>query len=73
MVAIDLMKAFDNVTYSEMYAALCETGLDEALVRLIAHVHLNTSCAVVHGDFEGSAGMSKGLRQGRGCPPQPCA
>ena len=66
MVAIDLMKAFDNVTYSEMYSALCETGLDEALVRLIVHVHLNTSCSVVRGDFEGSTGMSKGLRQG--CP-----
>ena len=69
MVAVDLMKAFDNVTYSEMYTALCETGLDEALVRLIAHVHLNTSCVVVHGDFEGSTGMSKGLRQG--CPIAP--
>ena len=69
MVAIDLTKAFDNVTYSEMCSALCETGLDEAQVRLIAHVHLNTSCTVVHGDFEGSAGMSKGLRQG--CPIAP--
>ena len=29
MVAIDLTKAFDNVTYREMYLALREAGLDE--------------------------------------------
>ena len=69
MVAIDLTKAFDNVTYQEMYLALCESGLDEALVRLIAQVHLNTSCSVVYGSYSGSVGMSKGLRQG--CPIAP--
>ena len=69
MVAIDLTKAFDNVTYREMYLALCEAGLDEALVRLLVHVHVNTTCSVVHGTFEGVSGMSKGLRQG--CPIAP--
>ena len=44
--------------------ALREAGLDEALVRLIAHVHMATRCSVVYGSFEGSSGMSKGLRQG---------
>ena len=69
MVAIDLTKAFDNVTYQEMYLGLCESGLDEALVRLIAQVHLNTSCSVLYGSYSGSVGMSKGLRQG--CPIAP--
>ena len=69
MVAIDLTKAFDNVTYREMYLALCESGLDEALVRLIAQVHQRTSRSVIYGSFSGSVGMSKGLRQG--CPIAP--
>ena len=69
MVAIDLAKAFDNVTYQEMFLALREAGMEEALVQLIVQVHMNTRCSVVYGSFQGSTGMSKGLRQG--CPIAP--
>ena len=36
-----------------MYLALSKTGLDEVLLRLIVHVHMNTRRSVVYGSFEG--------------------
>ena len=60
MVAVDLSKAFDNVTHSEMFLALKEAGVCESLVKVIVQVHMQTRCDIVHGGHMGQVHMQKG-------------
>ena len=69
MANLDLAKAFDTLTYPEMYRSLQEARIDEPLCRLIIHLHASTQCAILHGDHCATVPMSRGLRQG--CPIAP--
>ena len=68
-LSLDLSKAFDSLTFSEMSEALVAAGMPEYLVRLILHVHKQSVCEIVHGSFNSSVPMRRGLRQG--CPAAP--
>ena len=68
-LSLDLSKAFDYLTFSEMSEALASTGIPEYLTRLVLHVHQQSVCDIVHGTFCSSVQMKRGLRQG--CPAAP--
>ena len=68
-LSLDLSKALDSLTFSEMSEALVAAGMPEYLVRLILHVHKQSVCEIVHGSFNSSVPMRRGLRQG--CPAAP--
>ena len=69
MANLDLAKAFDTLPYSEIYYSLQSAGVDEALCRLIVHIHASTRCVILHGSSCEVIAMSRGLRQG--CPIAP--
>ena len=69
MCGLDLSQAFDRLEYSEMYLALCDTGMPIALAKLLLTVHSQTALHIVHGSHRGTVSMSRGLRQG--CPIAP--
>ena len=69
MVGIDLSKAFDLLSYSEMYSALRDTSMPEELCRIIMHIHVNTTLYIEHGGCTRTARMQRGLRQGCGIAP----
>ena len=69
MRSLDLAKAFDAVSYSEMHLALAETGMPEELRALLVHIHAPTKLVIRHGDSQGVVQMKRGLRQG--CPIAP--
>ena len=64
MCGLDLSQAFDRLECSEMYLALCDTGMPIALAKLLLTVHSQTVLHIAHGSHRGTVSMSRGLRQG---------
>ncbi|CAE7320572.1 unnamed protein product [Symbiodinium sp. CCMP2456] len=69
MISLDLAKAFDSLTYPEMYASLRECNVPDEISWLLVEVHRQTVCDIRHGGVTGSTRMHRGLRQG--CPAAP--
>ena len=69
MISLDLAKAFDSVPHSELYAALIESGVQQALVECLLSVHQHTRCDIRQSGQVRSVDMGRGLRQG--CPIAP--
>ena len=68
-LSLDLSKAFDCLTYAEMWQAMVFAGMPEYLIRLLLHVHMQSVCEIVHGSYKSEVQMKRGLRQG--CPVAP--
>ena len=69
MLSIDLSKAFDYLSYGEMFESLQNTGMPEALSRVLIHIHIQTTLHVEHGGHGREVKMKRGLRQGCGVAP----
>ena len=69
MCGLDLSQAFDRLEYSEMFSALIDTGMPSALAKVLISVHAQTTLHIRHGASQGTASMTRGLRQG--CPIAP--
>ena len=48
MLSLDLAKAFDSVTFQEMYVSLRECNVDDSVARLLIEVHKRTTRTVRH-------------------------
>ena len=69
MVSLDLSKAFDCLSYSEMYSSLLEVNVPESLAVAIMHLHHNTVLTIQHKGHGEQIGVQRGLRQGCGIAP----
>eukprot|EP00439_Symbiodinium_sp_Y106_P077805 s1399_g16.t1 len=69
MVSLDLSKAFDCLSYSEMYSSLLEVNVPESLAVAIMHLHHNTVLTIQHKGHSEQIGVQRGLRQGCGIAP----
>ena len=68
MLSLDLAKAFDSLTFSEMYVSLRECNVPDSVAWLVVEVHKQTICEIRHRGIAGSTRMLRGLRQmGRLC------
>eukprot|EP00439_Symbiodinium_sp_Y106_P018664 s8592_g2.t1 len=48
MISLDLSKAFDCLSYDEMYCSMQEIHIPEPLIRAIMHLHCNTMLTISH-------------------------
>ena len=69
MISLDLSKAFDCLSYDEMYCSMQEIHIPEPLIRAIMHLHCNTMLTISHKGQSEEVPMERGLRQGCGIAP----
>ena len=69
MISLDLAKAFDSLTFRELYESLRECGVCDEIAWLLVEIHRLTLCLIKHAGHEGQSRMLRGLRQG--CPAAP--
>ena len=69
MLSVDLRKAFDSISHTELYLSLLAASVPQDLASVLMQIHVQTSCAVLHGGTSEFSSMSRGLRQG--CPVAP--
>ena len=64
MASLDLSKAFDSITHSEMYESFLATGMPTSLAGFLLQIHMQTELHIVHKGYKHVISMGKGLRQG---------